>query len=100
MTASGPAAALDDLAAALDAGEFITALVTGSARRPCLTVARRHTHLTAQVYACSGWFWWGWAERIAPTTQVTAAASAVTATLRTPGHQAGALAPTTAGGPA
>ena len=82
MTApGGDPAALERLATALGPG-FITTLVTGSGRRPCLSVTCRDTRAGEDVYAGSSWFWWPWAERIAATSDPLAAARHVTTALR------------------
>ena len=54
-------AALERLATALDSREFATSLVAGDGRRPCLTVASRHTGAAEDIYADRARFWWGWA---------------------------------------
>jgi hypothetical protein len=78
----GGPAALEQLATALGPG-FITTLVTGSGRRPRLSVISRDTRAGEDVYADeSGSFWWPWAERIAATSDPLAAAHQVTAALR------------------
>jgi hypothetical protein len=38
--------------------------------------------LTENIYAADGFFWFGWAERIAATADVAAAAEAITRVLR------------------
>jgi hypothetical protein len=74
-------AALERLAAALGPG-FSTVFVNGTGR-PCLAVADRRTLAAAEVYADEGgWFWWAWAERIAPADDPLAAAHRVTSALR------------------
>jgi len=78
---SGPAA-LERLAAALGPG-FITTLVTGTGRRPHLSVISRDTRAAEDVYADeNGSFWWPWAERIAATSDPLTAAHRITAALR------------------
>ena len=74
-------AVLERLAQALDPAEFSTALVMGGGRRPVLTVASRRTLAAEDIYA-DGWFWWSWAERIAPADDPLTAARLVTAVLR------------------
>ncbi|HZC40985.1 MAG TPA: hypothetical protein VE343_09965 [Streptosporangiaceae bacterium] len=74
--------ALESLAAALDPGDHVTALVTGGDRPPRLAVTSRRTRLCDDIYAAHGWFWWSSAERIAPTSELSAAARAVSASLR------------------
>jgi hypothetical protein len=78
---SGPAA-LEQLASALGPA-FITALTAGTGHRPRLSVTCRDTHAGEDVYADeAGWYWWPWAERIAPASDPLAAAYLVTAALR------------------
>lgn len=81
VESAGQRAALEGLAAALDARDHITILTIGQGRQPHLTVASRRAGRAEDVYAQDDWFWWGWAERIAPTADVPAAASAVAASL-------------------
>jgi hypothetical protein len=75
-------AALEALAAGLDPRTFVTTLTTGRGRPPRLTVARRHTQLSQDIYADCGWYWWAWAERIAPTSDMPAATAAIARALR------------------
>jgi len=75
-------AALDDLAAELDPREFATILVTGPGRRPCLTVASRHTHAAEDIYADRLSYWWAWSRRISATDDPLTAARQVTDLLR------------------
>jgi hypothetical protein len=82
VTARDPRAALERLAAALDPGEFATTLVTGTARRPYLTVTSRRAGTEQTVYADRSWYWWEWAEPIAATVDPLTAASKVTTALR------------------
>ena len=58
-TPAGTPTALERLADELDSAEFTTALVTGTERRPVLTVASRRTRAAEDIYA-DGWFWWSW----------------------------------------
>lgn len=76
-----PADALSQLAAVLDPSDFITVLTTGQGRIPRLTVARRGLRLTEDIYACDGWYWWGWAERIAAVTDPATAARTIASRL-------------------
>ena len=82
-TVAAASAALERLAAALEPKEFITVLVTRTGRRPRLTVASRRTQATEDIYA-DDWFWWSWAERIAPVSDPMTAAHQVTTLLRPP----------------
>jgi len=79
--ATVPGTALEALAAALDPREFATALVTGQARAPRLTVISRRAHASHDVYIKAGWYWHAWAERIAPVTDTEQAADKVIAVL-------------------
>lgn len=81
-----PAEALEALAAALDARQFATTLVTGENRVPRLRVVSRYAKLSEDIYADSQYFWYSWAERIAPVNAVPAAAAKVTAILRITGQ--------------
>jgi hypothetical protein len=57
--------------------------VTGTGRRPYLSVTCRDTRAAEEVYADEhGWFWWPWAERIAATGDPLAAAYQVSTALR------------------
>lgn len=84
--ASG-AAELEKLAAELGGQVYAVSLVTGGGRRPHLHITNRAAQaLTENVYAGAGadgswWFWWGWAERIAPVTDLAAAAQVITRVL-------------------
>lgn len=85
MTASAardPQTALESLAAALDPGEFITTLVTGTSRRPCLTVTSRRAGADESIYAGRSSYWWGWGERIAADDEPLTAAHKVATLLR------------------
>jgi hypothetical protein len=77
-----PQTALASLAAALDPGEFATTLVTGTGRRPCLTVTSRHTCTEQHVYADDSSYWSGTAESIALVSDPLTAAHRVATTLR------------------
>jgi hypothetical protein len=76
------ASALECLAAELDPSAFATTLVAGQGRAPCLTVASRNAQLAEHIYVQDGWFWWSWAERVAPVTEVSTAAAKVAGVLR------------------
>lgn len=45
--------------------------------------------MAEQVYAQADWFFWPWAQRIAPCGQPTAAAAIIARVLRTDGDTAG-----------
>jgi len=77
------AAELEKLAAELDGQAYAVSLITGDGRRPHLHVTnRRATVLTENIYAADGWFWWGWAERIAAVENLAAAAADIARVLR------------------
>ena len=97
MTAVGPASAptaLERLAAELDRTEFTTVLITGTGRRPRLTVENRRTKAIEDIYADS-WYWWSPAEKIASTDNPVAAAQQVTARLKGSGSPASNTGPPT-----
>ncbi len=74
---------LEKLAAELDGQRYAVTLVTSGGRRPHLHVTNRTaSQLTENIYACDGWFWFGWAERIAPVGEVAQAAEKITHVLR------------------
>lgn len=81
-----PAEALEALAAAFDTRQFATTLVTGENRMPHLRIVSRYAKLSEDIYADSQYFWYSWAERIAPVNAVPAAAAKVAAILRTTGQ--------------
>jgi len=83
---------LGDLAAVLAAHGLATKIVTPAGRLPRLHATNPAVpRLCEDVYAAcgpdgSGWFWWPWAERIAPDDDVPAAAAAVAKVLRLDGR--------------
>jgi hypothetical protein len=79
----GGAAELEKLAGELDSRRYAVSLVSAAGRRPHLHITNRNaTVLTENIYVAEGWYWWGWAERIAPITDLTAAAAAIARVLR------------------
>lgn len=81
-----PAAALEKLAAELAARGYRTPSLSPHGRPPALTVTNpAASMLTETVMAEGGWFWWPWAERIAPVADVAAAAERVARVLRAEG---------------
>jgi len=74
-------AALEALAAALDPGDFVTTLTAHRDRAACLAVTSRHAAIGEDIYVADEWFWWSWAERIAPVSDVTTAAGKVATVL-------------------
>ncbi len=76
-------AELVTLAAELDGEHHEAHLVTPPGRRPFVQVRiRRAGVLTENIYAGDGFFWFGWAERIAAVSEVAAAAEAIACVLR------------------
>ena len=79
---------LERLAAELNGTNLEAQLVTGQGRHPFLHVQNRHASvLSEDIYAAHGWFWFGWAERIAPLPEITTAAQRVARVLRTADEQ-------------
>lgn len=69
---------LERLAAGLNGNDYLATVTVVPGRRPCLRITNRHARaLTENIYSDGEWFWWGWAERLAPITDVTTAASVV-----------------------
>ena len=79
---TGPQAALERLAAALDTRDFATTLTTGPGHRPSLTVTSRHADFGDDIYADHQWYWWSFAERIAAIDDPLTAARKITSVLR------------------
>lgn len=80
------AAALEKLAAELTARGYRTPSLSPQGRPPSLTVSNPATSLlTETVMAEGGWFWWPWADRIAPVSDVATAAEHVARVLRVHG---------------
>jgi hypothetical protein len=74
----GPAAELERLAAALGARGYEAQLITPEGREPWLAVSNPQAPaLSETVMAHAEWFWWPWADRIARTADVDAAAVTV-----------------------
>ncbi len=81
--APGPQADLEKLAAGLDRRDYAVSLVTTAGRRPHLHITNRDAAmLTENIYCDGQWYWFGWAERIAPVSQVAEAAEKITRVLR------------------
>jgi hypothetical protein len=79
----GGTADLEKLAAELDSKIYSVSLVTSAGRRPHLHITNRAaTVLTENIYTAEGWFWWGWAERIAQVENLAAAAKDIARVLR------------------
>ncbi len=85
-TSANDLGSLEKLAAEVDGGDYQAWVVTPQGRRPYLHVRNRYAgQLTESIYAGDGHFWWGWAERIAPVTDVTDAARTIGRVLRAVG---------------
>jgi hypothetical protein len=81
-----PARALEKLGAELAARGYRTPALSPHGRPPSITVANpAASMLTETVMAEGGWFWWPWADRIAPLADVSAAAGHVARVLRAQG---------------
>lgn len=69
-----------------DRGFIVTVMVDGGP--PCVRVVSRETsHLSENIYAAPAtdgalWFWWSWAEKLAPIGDVFATADKLAAVLR------------------
>jgi hypothetical protein len=75
-------AALEKLAAQLSARGFEPRLLTPGGWRPSLVVRNpRAPMLSETVLAQAEWFWWPWADRIAPVADVSAAADRIAGVL-------------------
>ena len=73
---------LENLAAALDPGQY-TAVLLGEGEMPCLRVSNRLAHrLSEDIYAGRSYFWWSWAERITSCDDSAGAAAKVAYVLR------------------
>jgi hypothetical protein len=75
---------LDKLAAELDEHTFLMSFaVSRLSPWPALYISnRRMGRLAEHVFAGHDAFWWGWAERIAPLSDVAGAAAAIARVLR------------------
>lgn len=77
-----PVACLEKLAAEIGSGDYAVKLVT-AARHPHLHITNcQARQLTEDTYCDGRYFWWSWAERITPVTDVTAAAAAISRVLQ------------------
>lgn len=74
---------LESLAAELPAGQYHARLVVADGKRPRLHVRNRSAGvLSEDVLVEAGWFWYSFAERIAPVTEVCTAAGKIARVLR------------------
>jgi hypothetical protein len=77
-------AALEILAAELDARGYEARLIGRDGRPARLAVTNPEaTMLTERVVAYAAWFWWPWADRIAPAADVSDAADMIARLLAT-----------------
>jgi hypothetical protein len=77
------AAELERLAAELDGETFEARVITPPGRRPRLHVRSRGAAVLAEDIYCDGAsYWFGWAEKIAPVSEVAAAARVIGQVLR------------------
>lgn len=78
---------LEALGEVLSNRGFIATVMAGGGP-PCVRVISRETsHLSENIYAApatdgSLWFWWSWAEKLAPIADVSATADKLAAVLR------------------
>jgi hypothetical protein len=71
-------AALEKLAAELNARGYEARLIVPDGRPPWLAVINpAATMLEETVMAYAEWFWWPWADRIAPAADAATAADAI-----------------------
>ena len=76
--------ALEQLATALEPLGYQTRLVNPAPEIPWLEVSNpRARVLSERILVQSGWFWWSWAERLAPVTDAATAAASIARVLRT-----------------
>ncbi|HKB30150.1 MAG TPA: hypothetical protein VKD26_04865 [Streptosporangiaceae bacterium] len=74
---------LEKLAAEVNGGDYEARLVASQGGRPYLHIRNRHAGvLTENIYCGDGFYWFGWAERVAPVHDVTAAAEIIRRVLR------------------
>ncbi len=83
---AGETAALEKLAAELTARGYRAHMITAGGGPPSLAVTNPQAAMLAEtVLADAEWFWWPWADRIAPMADVPAAAARVASVLRAAG---------------
>jgi hypothetical protein len=76
--AGNDTAALEMLAAELNARGYEARLTVPDGRPPWLAIINPAATLLAEtVMADAEWFWWPWADRIAPAADVATAADAI-----------------------
>lgn len=77
---------LGELAGQLGARGYQADLITPPGRRPRLQVRNPDVPMLAEdVYAESGWYWYAFAERIAPLSEAATAAARIAHVLHTTG---------------
>jgi hypothetical protein len=75
--------ALEQLAAALRPLGYQTRLVNPAPEIPWLEVSNPDAPaLSERILVQSGWFWWSWAERLAPVAEAATAAETIARVLR------------------
>jgi hypothetical protein len=75
---AGAKAALEKLGTELKARDFLIHLSVPDGKLPFLTVRNpREGRLTEMILADGGFYWWSWADKVAPVSDVTGAANAV-----------------------
>ena len=80
------AASLEELASQLGERGYDAELITPDGRRPRLQVRNPDVPMLAdEVYAESGWYWYAFAERIAPASEPAAAAAKIARLLHASG---------------
>ena len=87
VTVDGAVKGLEALGADLSSRGFITMVMQGGGPPSVRVVSRAATQLSENVYAAPAgdgalWFWWSWAERIAPIGHVGVTADKVARVLR------------------
>ena len=87
VTADDAVKGLEALGADLSSRGFMTTVMEGGGPSCVHVVSRAATQLSENVYAApaddgSLWFWWSWAERIAPIGHVEVTADKVARVLR------------------
>jgi len=82
------ATALEELASRLDRTAYVVSLVATAGRHPHLCISNRHAaQLTEWIYCDGQFFYWSWAERIAPVADLASAAAVISGVLRSVGDR-------------
>lgn len=83
-----PVMTLERLAAELRARGLGTTLIAPPGKAPWLDVRNPQASMLAEtVMYARGWYWWPWADRIAPAADVADAAARVASVLRVAGSE-------------